>query len=162
MRLSREQTDALLHLHATSLQISNLTEVDQHPFTYQLEYRGQIYTACVLSRSWDYWEHRLGVHAPHLSMLIVSKHDSCLPIPVLEIGSEGYFYKEKERPKFFDPRARRTKKTALVFLGALLSGDQQAFDALKRMHISSRKRCKRRLEGLLEERPGRPLLVVKT
>lgn len=163
MRLSRERTDTLFRLHATGLGITGI-EALEAPFTYRVTMKGTEYLAVVLSHSWEYWEHRLQLRAPRLSLVICSKHDTCLPVHTLELGSSGYHFVPKELPKDVDPRSpKRTWRTALVFTGALLSGDQQAFDALEKMHPSSRKRYQRKMKGLLtKNRQGHPLKVAAT
>lgn len=153
--LTRDRTDTLFRLHARNqgLGISTLERLGE--YTYRMALDGQEFYVLVLSRSWDYWEYRLAFSAPLVSLIVCSKHDTCLPISVLEIGSSGYRYGPRELPK--DAPAlgsKRTKRTARMFLGALLSGDQQAFDALERMHLSSQKRYRRRLSALLTEKRG--------
>jgi hypothetical protein len=163
MKLSRERTDTLFRIHVSEgglKDISNLVKLDK--FTYQLVRDGVTHRALVLSRSWDYWEYRLSRSAPAVSMVICSKHDTCLPVAVLEVGSSGYTYGPRELPLDHHKDAPRTPKTALVFLGALLCGDQQAFDKLHQMHPSSQKRCRRRLSRLLtENRLGNQLIISK-
>ena len=169
MRLSRERTDTLFRLHAKEqgLGIRRLVRLGEFAYEVTLQdedtHQDKTHYALVLSRSWDYWEYRLSFSAPAVSLVICSRHDSCLPIRVLEVGSSGYCYAPRDLPRDADPAGtRRTRKTALIFVGALLSGDQQAFDALDRMHLSSRKRYRRRLEQLLtDNRVGRPLHIVK-
>jgi hypothetical protein len=161
MRLSRERTETLFRLHAKEqgLGISDLERLGD--FAYRVTLDGETLNALVLSRSWDYWEYRLSFAAPTVSLVICSQHDSCLPVRVLEVGSSGYCYAARDLPRdAAPPGAKRTCKTARVFVGALLSGDQQAFNALAQMHSSSQKRYRRRMEHLLtEKRVGNQLFI---
>jgi len=161
MRLSRDRTDTLFRIHVAQGGLRDITDLKKlGKYTYQLRRDGESHRAIVLSRSWDYWEYRLSNSAPAISLVICSKHDSCLPVSVLEVGSSGYTYGPRDLPLDHDKHAKRTRKTALVFLGALLCGDQQAFDALSRMHPSSQKRYRRRLNDLLsKKREGHQLYV---
>lgn len=163
MRLSRDRTDTLFRIHVAEgglADITNLVKLDE--FTYQLIREGVTHRALVLSRSWDYWEYRLSRSAPAVSMVICSKHDTCLSMPVLEVGSSGRTYGPRERPLDYVQGAPHTRKTALVFLGALLCGEQAAFNALSQMHPSSQKRYRQRLNGLLTmKREGRQLSIAK-
>jgi hypothetical protein len=161
VRFSRDRTDTLFRTHVAQgglRDIADLVKLDK--YTYQLTQNGVSHRAIVLSRSWDYWEYRLSSSAPAISMVVCSKHDSCLPVAVLEVGSSGYTYGPRDLPLDHDKDAPRTWKTAQVFLGALLCGDQQAFDKLSRMHPSSQRRCRNRLNRLLnEKREGHQLAV---
>ena len=171
MRLSRERTDTLFQLHAKrqGLKIRELVRLGD--FTYHIrmmveDKKGneheETFKALVLTSSWDYWEYRLSFSAPAVSLIICSKHDSCLPVRVLEVGNTGYNFAPRELPEDAPvPGGTRTKRTARFFLGALLSGEQQAFNALKNMHPSSQKRYRYRMEQLLtEKRVGHQLFVV--
>ena len=161
MRLSRDRTDTLFRTQAAQgglKDIANLVKLDK--YTYQLTQQGVSYRAIVLSRSWDFWEYRLSSAAPAVTLVVCSTHDSCLPVSVLEVGSSGYTYAPRDLPLDFEPNAPRTWKTALVFLGALLCGDQQAFNKLSQMHPSSQRRCRCRLNRLLsDKREGHQLSI---
>lgn len=160
MKFSRERTDILFRIHAFSLGITKLEKLPE-PFHYRVTLTGgEELRALILSCSWDYWEYRLKLAAPALDLIVCSEHDSCVPVRTMELGSSGYTYAARELPHSYRPGAKRTKKTALIFLGALLSGDQEAFDLLKQLPPSTRKRYQHRLKGLLTEKPiGHPLTV---
>jgi hypothetical protein len=165
MRLSRDRTDTLFRTHVAEGGLTDITDlVKLDKYTYQVTQKvsGQEVTYCaiVLSQSWDYWDYRLSNSAPAITMVVCSKHDTCLPVAVLEVGSSGYTYGPRDLPLDHDKDAPRSWKTALVFLGALLCGDQQAFNKLSQMHPSSQKRCRLRLNRLLtEKREGHQLSV---
>jgi hypothetical protein len=163
MKLSRERTDTLFRVHVAEGGLADITDlVKLDKFTYQLVRAGVTHRALVLARSWDYWEYRLSRSAPAVSMVICSTHDSCLSVPVLEVGSSGRTYGPRERPLDYVQGARHTRKTALVFIGALLCGEQAAFNALSQMHPSAQRRYRDRLNGLLTpRREGHQLAISK-
>ena len=154
MTLTRDEVAALLMQHAPSLRVDILA--GRHGLTYELDVDGTRYLACVLSSSRDYYTHRLNILAPHLTMLVVGQHDTRVILPVLALD-EGYFYAPTEPPRWYTPDNKRTRKDAMVIIGGLLSGVEEAYEQLREMKPSTRYRYLALMRHYLTVKQGRQL-----
>jgi hypothetical protein len=152
MPWNRQDVACLLLRHASRLGVT--VEPGPGSYRYRMGLVGETYVGCVLVRSRDYWEKGLQ-EAAALTLLVVRRHDSCVPLSVLDL-ERGYLYRPYETPPWYSPHARLTSKTAPVFWGQLLAGVDEAYQRLSQLPRSTRARYLARLRALL--RPvGRPL-----
>jgi hypothetical protein len=154
MNLERSEVAALLQQQATSLQVTVLSL----GMNSELEIDGTRYQACVLSKSSDYYRYRLNIHGTSITMLVVGGHDTRVHIPVLALD-EGYFYAPAEAPRWYDPDAVRTRKDAMVVIGGLLSGVEEAYRQVEQMKRSTRYCYLARMREYLNTKQGRQLVV---
>ncbi len=156
MHLARSEVSVLFLQQARSLQVTIVQE--ENGFTYTVEVDGVAYHACVLSTSRDYYEYRLNISSPHITMLIVGGHNTRVSLPCLALD-EGYFYAPTEAPRWYTPDAARTLKDAMVVIGGLLSGVDEAYQQLQDMKRSTRYRYLARMRAYLSLKQGRQLVV---
>jgi hypothetical protein len=157
MRPDRQTVAQLLVIQAPRLGVRVVREIA--PGTYELEWQGRRLRVLILQRSHDYWRKRLAMRqAAAWDQLCVAHHDSCVPLPVLDL-ERGYLYAAYEVPPWYRLGERLTRRTAPVFLGQLLCGVQAAYEQLVCLPRGSRSRYQRRLRELVQPMPGRPLSV---
>ena len=156
MHLARSEVAVLFLQQARSLQVAIVQE--ENGYTYNVEVDGVAYHACVLSSSRDYYDYRLHIHSPNVTMLIVGEHTTRVTVPVLALD-EGYFYAPTEAPRWYTPDAPRTLKDAMVVVGGLLSGVDEAYQQLHEMKRSTRYRYLARMREYLSRKQGRQLVV---
>lgn len=154
IHLTRDEVAALLMQHAPSLRVEIVAK--QHGLTFELDVDGTRYLACVLSASRDYYTHRLNILAPHLTMLVVGHHDTRVILPVLALD-EGYLYAPTEPPRWYTPDTKRTRKNAMVIVGGLLSGVEEAYEEVSQMKPSTRYRYLALMRHYLTVKQGRQL-----
>ncbi|QBD78003.1 hypothetical protein EPA93_19180 [Ktedonosporobacter rubrisoli] len=150
----RAYVKSLFLAHAAKMKISDLAATNEpYQFTCRLNWIPQ--RACMLVSSSDYWAKCLHLQKHGITLFVVWKHNSCIPYDVLclEDGKHYLAYTCAVES------TRRTKRTSKVFLGQLLCGVQSAFDTLKEMPYSSRRRYEVLLEYYTHRRKGRPLKV---
>ncbi len=88
--------------HAQALGASSIRHAAGAPYTLQLSIldpdRGLLWTqtALVLVHSSDYWRQRVHLQPHDLTLLIVWKHDSIVPLPVLALDS-GHWHSARTR-----------------------------------------------------------------
>ncbi len=156
MNLERGEVAALLKQQATLLDVKVLA--DGPNYTYFLEIDSKQYQACTLSSSSDYFHYRLNLDRPHITAIVVGEHTTCAPLPVLALD-EGYFYAPGEIPRWYNPTAKRTRKNAMVIVGGLLSGVDEAWEQVEAMRPSTRYRYLARMQSFLSAKQGRQLAV---
>jgi hypothetical protein len=159
MEQGRQTVAQLLVIQAPRLGLRVVAE--RAPGCYELEWQWRRLRVVVLQRSHDYWRKRLALRhsdsAPW-DQLCVAHHDSCVPLPVLDL-ERGYLYAAYEVPPWYRLGERLTRRTAPVFLAQLLCGVQAAYEQLARLPRGSRARYQRRLRELVQPAPGRPVSV---
>lgn len=120
----------------------------------------EAYTAWLCERSSDYWTER--VHLldidGHINLVVCLKHDSCLPLRVLALDT-GTLYGARNTPAWYTPEKRTTWTGSAVFLGQLLSGVAEAYQALDTLPRSTRYRYLARVKSTLKGKRGRPVRV---
>jgi hypothetical protein len=160
-QLDRVGVARLFVEHAEALGASALRRAVDAPYTFQLSIldpdRGLLWaqTALILVRSSDYWRQRVHLLAHDLTLLIVWKHDSIVPLPVLALDS-GHWHSAKTHTK---QRTTRDRYTAWMLLGELLCGMQSAFDELDRLPYATRHRYLKKVHALMHRARGRPVAV---
>lgn len=156
MNLTRSEVSVLFLQQARSLQVTIVQEVNGYTYTVKVD--EITYHACVLSASRDYYDYRLHISGPHITMLIVGEHNTRVSLPVLSLD-EGYFYAPTEAPLWYTPDAQRTLKDAMVVVGGLLSGVEDSYQQLQEMKRSTRYRYLARMRTYLSLKQGRQLVV---
>ncbi|MBX5458780.1 MAG: hypothetical protein IRZ31_17955 [Thermogemmatispora sp.] len=154
MRQDRQTVAQLLVIQAPRLGLQVVAE--QAPGCYLVDWRGRRLRMLMLTRSHDYWLKRLALRQGQWDQLCVVRHDSCVPLPVLDL-ERGYLYAPYEPPPWYRLGEQLTRRTAPVFLGQLLCGVQAAWERLGRLPRGSRARYQRRLQALVQRVPGRPV-----
>ena len=159
-RLTRETV-----LHHFLLQQSHFSSVASVRFSARgtaliVEYQGKQIPAIVLVRSSDYWEHRLHLTPNLCGLLIVHRHDSLVPLPVLSL-EDGHEYAAEDLPKKYEKlsaaRDEHSRHAAKVMLGALLCGVKEAHDLLLSMPESTRRKYELKMHTYQRRQRGRPL-----
>ena len=156
MHLERYQVAAFLKQQARSLKVEILSE--GQGYTCDVQVDETRYLACVLSASRDYYNFRLNISGTHITMLIVGEHNTRVSIPVLALD-EGYLYAPTEAPRWYSPDAVRTRKDAMVVVGGLLSGVEEAYEQVRNMKPSTRYLYFARMREYLSLKQGRQLVV---
>ena len=156
MNVTRDEVAALLLQHAPSLRVEIVSA--RHGLTYELDIDGTRYLACALSASRDYYGYRLNRLAPHLTLLVVGRHDTRVILPVLALD-EGYLYAPTEPPRWYMPDAKRTRRDAMVVVGGLLSGVEETYEQVRQMKPSTRYRYLALMRHYLNVKQGRQLTV---
>jgi len=156
MNLERHHVAALLKQQARSLEVEILAEGQN--YIYEVMVDETRYVACLLSASRDYYGYRLNLSRLDLTMLIVGEHDTRVSVPVLALD-EGYFYAPAEAPRWYKPDAIRTRKDAMVVVGGLLSGVEEAYEQVRDMKRSTRYLYFARMREYLSAKQGRQLVV---
>jgi len=146
---------------AEALGASALRRAVDAPYTFQLSIvdpdRGLLWTqtALILISSSDYWKQRIHLLSHDLTLLIVWKHDSIVPLPVLALDS-GHWHSARTHTK---KRTVRNRYTAWMLIGELLCGMQSAYDELNQLPYQTRHRYLKRVHTLMHRAKGRPVTV---
>jgi hypothetical protein len=156
MRLQRDEVAALFRQQAHVLDIEVVQELPN--YLYEVMIDETAYIVCALPRSSDYYHCRLNLTASHVTALVVATHDTRVSMPVLALD-EGYFYAPSEAPRWYQPEMPRTRKQAMVIIGGLLSGVEEAFQQVNAMKPSTRYRYFAHMRSFLSFRQGRQLIV---
>jgi len=131
-------------------------------------YRGSAARGIVLVRSSDFWEYRLHLaRAGAPGIVVCYRHDTCLPVPVIELES-GHQYRTHEYPRQFssfeDAYTSRTRAGRLTIVGGLLCGMQAAYDLLAQLRQGGKESSARKYENGAHEyqkrRPGRQVATI--
>ena len=131
-------------------------------------YKGSAARGIVLVRSSDFWEYRLHLaQAGAPSLVVCYRHDTCLPVPIIELES-GHQYKMHEFPRQFnsfeDAYQSRTRAGRLVIVGGLLCGMQAAYDLLAQLRQDDKESTARKYETnahhYQKRRPGRQVATI--
>jgi len=147
--------------HAEALGASSIRREASAPYTFQLSIldpdRGLMWTqtALVLVHSSDYWRQRVHLLTHDLTLLIVWKHDSIVPLPVLALNS-GHWHSARTHTI---KRTTRNRYTSWLLLGELLCGMQSAYDELETLPYQTRHRYLKRVHALMHRAKGRPVIV---
>ena len=161
MRLDREGVTSLFLQHASALGATDVRRVRGAPSTLRFSIEDpdkQVMwpqEALVLVRSSDYWKKRVHLQKHELTMLLVWRHDSIVPLPVLSL-CDGHWHAARTNTK---THAARNRYTASLLLGELLCGNQRAYDELEQLPASTRYRYLKRVHALMHRERGRPLAV---
>jgi hypothetical protein len=160
-RLDRAGVKRLFVEHAEALGASSIRRAADAPYTFHLSImdqdRGLMWaqTALVLVRSSDYWQQRIHLLDHDLTLLIVWKHDSIVPLPVLALDS-GHWHSARTHTR---QRTTRNRYTAWQLLGELLCGMQSAYDELDHISYQAKHRYLKRVHELMHRAKGRPVAV---
>jgi hypothetical protein len=114
--------------------------------------------AWLCEQSSEYHQHRVSVLDVHhlITLVICRKHDSVLPVPVLDVGAHRQ-YDAFEPPVWYRPEMRATKRGSPVFLGQLICGLTAAYDQLHRLPPSTQRRYRARVKRQARGKRGRPI-----
>lgn len=125
-----------------------------HGYTFRMMMNGIEEQALVLEKSSDYWQKRIHLQNHRHSLLVVWKHDSCVPLSVLALCNGRYY-----SPLASKEVAVRNRYTAQVLLGQLMCGIQSAYDRLEQadIHPSVKYRYLAKVHALSHRKRGRPL-----
>jgi hypothetical protein len=156
MKLDREEVAALLKDQAAMLNVKVLHE-GRNEATFALEVDGEVYDACCLSTSTDYYRHRLNLYGDYVDMIVVGEHLSCVPVSTLALD-EGYFYAPAEFPRWFDPEVKR-HRNSMVLIGGMISGVEEAWTIVNGLARATRYRYVARMKQFLKNRDGRKLAI---
>lgn len=160
-RLDRAGVARLFVEHAQALGASSIRRASHAPYTLHLSIldpdRGLMWTqtALILVHSSDYWRRRVHLLNHDLTLLIVWKHDSIVPLPVLALDS-GHWHSARTHTR---KRATLNRYTAWLLLGELLCGMQSAYDELEKLPYQTRHRYLKRVHELMHRAKGRPVAV---
>ncbi|MBX5459259.1 MAG: hypothetical protein IRZ31_20390 [Thermogemmatispora sp.] len=152
--------DRLLLRLAPSLQLQVRPAEGGH-HRYWIEMDGREWQALTLVRSSDYWRQRLHLQPAGrlLQLIVCERHDSILPLEVLDLTA-GRLYDRYTAPLWFEQgRRQRVAGTGMIVLGGLLCGLHEWHEALERFPPSTRRRYRAELRRLMKRRPGRPLTL---
>lgn len=139
-------------------------------YAFSCAYKGSAACGIVLVRSSDFWEYRLhlpGKHNAPPTLVISYRHDTVLPVPVIELET-GQQYKAHEFPRQFtsfeDAYASKSRAGRLTVVGGLLCGMQAAYDLLAALRADEKESTARKYESnahlYQKRRPGRQVATV--
>jgi hypothetical protein len=157
MNVMRQNVAALFKEQAESLRVKIVAE-RAHAYLYEVEIDGERYLATVLAQSRHYYDFRFNLTAPHITLLVVYTHNTWTKHPVLALD-EGYLYAPFEPPRWYSPNSPRTRKNAMVLVGGLLCGVDEAYQQLQRMKRQTRSRYLTRMSGYLKLKQGRYVAI---
>jgi hypothetical protein len=167
MLRSRHEILSMLQSSAFSTGVSILNDGPGHRLRVQYQ-RGETnrpFDCVVLVRSSQWFRYRLNVFAEldGIEMVICARHDSCLPVPVWSV-EEARVYNPGETAvplsTLLDVKVRGSKYGHLLFIAAILSGHQEALDALAQLPRSTRYRIQAQVRAYANLRPGNKLKIV--
>ncbi len=128
-------------------------------------YAGQTARGLVLARSSDFWQYRLHLARSPLDLVVCYRHDTVLPITVVEIET-GKHYTPHEYPNQFtsyeDAYQARTQAGRLTIVGGLLCGVQRAYDLVAALPESTRRKYENSAHDFQKRRRGRQLTSALT
>ena len=161
IRLDRDGVSRLFVQHASALGATDVRRVRGAPYTFRFSIEDPDkkvmwpQEGLVLVRSSDYWTRRVHLQKHNLTLLLVWKHDSIIPLPVLSL-CDGHWHAARTNTK---PRPIRNRYTAPLLLGELLCGNQRAYDELEHLPDPTKYRYLKRVHELMHREKGRPLAV---
>jgi hypothetical protein len=128
-------------------------------------YAGQPARGLVLVRSSDFWHYRLHLTRFPLDLIVCYRHDTVLPVTVVEIET-GKHYKPHDYPHQFtsyeDAYKARSQAGRLTIVGGLLCGVQRAYDLVATLPESTRRKYEHSAHAFQKRRRGRQLTSVQT
>ena len=128
-------------------------------------YAGQTARGLVLARSSDFWQYRLHLARSPIEMVVCYRHDTILPVTVVEIET-GNHYQPHEYPHQFtsyeDAYQARTRAGRLTIVGGLLCGVQRAYDLVADLPESTRRKYENSAHDFQKRRRGRQLASTQT
>ncbi len=123
-------------------------------------YASQTTRGLCLARSSDFWHYRLHLARSPLDLVVCYRHDTILPITVVEIET-GKHYTPHEYPNQFtsyeEAYQARTQAGRLTIVGGLLCGVQRAYDLVAALPESTRRKYENSAHDFQKRRPGRQL-----
>jgi hypothetical protein len=114
--------------------------------------------AWLCDKSSEYHQHRVrALDVNHIvAMVICRKHNSMLPVPVIDLANRMRF-DAFEPPHWYQPKMRATRRGSSVFLGQLICGIKSAYDQLATLPPSTQRRYQRKVRLQARGRRGRPI-----
>jgi len=113
----------------------------------------------VLVSSFDFYELRMNIQRYGVALVVVQRHDACVPLWCLELDS-GVLYAPASTPTDIarpdDQIQRRNKDEMHLFLSELITGTERAYQELRDMPERTRKRYLALREKYLLPKVGRP------
>jgi hypothetical protein len=126
-------------------------------FRYRIfeEERGVEMLATVLASSFDFYEHRLNLVKHGFNLIICQKHNSAVPVSVLELNT-SLFYEPGAIPDGREGRKRRTPDERKILVSQIIIGSQSGMYDLEDLSERSRLRYLKLREEYLQPKIGRP------
>ena len=128
-------------------------------------YAGQMARGMALVRSSDFWHYRLHLARFSLDLIVCYRHDTVLPVTVVEIET-GKHYQPHEYPhqftSFEDAYQARSQTGRLTIVGGLLCGVQRAYDLVAVLPESTRRKYENSAHAFQKRRRGRQLTYAQT
>ncbi len=119
----------------------------------------------VLVRSSEFWHYRLHLARFPLDLIVCYRHDTVLPVTVVEIET-GKHYTPHEYPHQFtsyeDAYKARSQTGRLTIVGGLLCGVQRAYDLVATLPESTRRKYENSAHAFQKRRRGRQLTSAQT
>lgn len=155
--VDRVAVSGLFQAHIDGLRGVEIAGPGNTALSYRVRIDGREHYAVCLVKSSDYWNHRLHLTAPGVSLVVCMRHETVLAQDVLEL-STGRHYRPGEEP-LHKPAVRNSRIAAQIILGQLLAGDDSAWQRLKTYPESTRYRYLSSVKHYNKRRPGKPLAV---
>ena len=128
-------------------------------------YAGQLARGMALVRSSDFWQYRLHLARVPLDLVVCYRHDTVLPVTVVEIET-GKHYTPHEYPHQFtsyeDAYKARSRAGRLTIVGGLICGVQRAYDLVAALPESTRRKYENSAHDFQKRRRGRQLAPAQT
>lgn len=155
--MDRNHVAGLFLAHLDALHHVQVSGPGRTLYSFHVLIDRKAYYALCLVKSSDYWQHRLHLTAPEVSLVVCMRHDTVLPLDCLELRT-GHHYTAFQEPQQ-KPARRNNRHAALIFLGQLLSGDDSAWQRLNEFPESTKYRYLSSVKRYSKRRQGRPLAV---
>jgi len=111
--------------------------------------------ATTLASSWDFYEHRLNLSKHGFSLIICQKHNSAVPLFVLELDT-SILYEPAAVPTIRPERKRRTPDEQKILISQIIIGASAGMTELYSMPERTRQRYLVLREQYLQPKVGRP------
>jgi hypothetical protein len=164
-----DQEDTAMNSACVALFALLLQQQDSLHLTVKAEYGGRLVgvlfaghteerLAWLCERSSEYHQHRVrALDVNHIvSLVICRKHDSVLPVPVIDLVAH-HKCDAFQSPHWYQPEMRATKRGSSVFLGQLICGITSAYDQLAALPPSTQRRYRAKVKRQARGRRGRPI-----